>query len=204
MPVLLLDLAGVLCRMDHPARLARLAALCDASPDRLDAAVWRSGLDDEFDRGAYTLAEIVGLFRREFGFRGGAEELEEAWAAGFVPDDGVLALIDALRPGVGCSVLSDNGPVLLAAMPRLLPQVWRRLDHVMFSCDIGALKPDPRAFRYALGVLACPAADVLFLDDRPANAAAARALGMRAEVFYDAARAAGVIRAAGLIAETGS
>jgi hypothetical protein len=54
MPVLLLDLAGVLCRMDHSARLARLAALCDASPDQLDAAVWGSGLDDEFDRGSQT------------------------------------------------------------------------------------------------------------------------------------------------------
>jgi FMN phosphatase YigB (HAD superfamily) len=204
MRVLLLDLGGVVCRMDHAARLARLAALCDAGPERLDAAVWGSGLDGEFDRGAYTLAEIVGLFRREFGFRGGRAELEEAWAAGFVSDAGVLAMIDALRPGAGCSVLSDNGPVLLAAMPRLLPDVWRRFDHVVFSCDIGACKPDPRAFRYALSVLGCPAADVLFLDDRPANVAAARALGMSAEVFHDPAQAAGVIRAAGLSAEPGT
>jgi hypothetical protein len=58
-------------------------------------------LDDRFDQGAYTVDGIVELFGREFGFRGGREELEDAWASGFVLDHAALATIDMLRSGVG-------------------------------------------------------------------------------------------------------
>jgi putative hydrolase of the HAD superfamily len=88
--------------------------------------------------------------------------------------------------------------VLLGAMERLLPQVWQRFDPVLFSCELGARKPDPAIFGAALARLDCAPADVLFLDDRPANVAAARALGLAAETYTGAPQAADRIRAAGL------
>lgn len=191
---LLLDFAGVLCRMDHPARLARLAALCEVSVSELHEAVWAAGLDDDFDRGLFTTGEIVELFRQRFGFRADLAEFERAWVAGFVPDEELLAVVDSVDPSIGRAILSDNGPVLLDAMPRLLPDFWRRFDHVLFSCEIKALKPSPAAFRYALDRLGCTPADVLFFDDRPANVEAARSLGIDAEVFVSPRQAAERIR----------
>jgi glucose-1-phosphatase len=187
---LLLDLSGVACQMDHPARLARLAAACDVSAADLHEAVWASGLDDDFDRGRFTRDEIVELFRERFGFRGDLAEFERAWAAGFVPDEDVLAVVDGLDPSVGRAILSDNSAVLLDAMPRFLPDLWRRFDHVLFSCEIKALKPAPATFQYALDRLGCAPADVLFFDDRAANVEAARSLGIEAEVFVNAREAA--------------
>jgi glucose-1-phosphatase len=191
---LLLDLAGVLCRMDHPARLARLAAACQMSVSDLHEAVWASGLDDDFDRGLFTADEIVELFRQRFGFRAGLAEFERAWVAGFVPDEELLAVLDGVDPSVGRAVLSDNGPVLLDAMPRLWPDFWRRFDHVLFSCEVKALKPSPAIFEYALDRLGCEPGEVLFFDDRAANVEAARSLGMDAEVFVSPRQAAERIR----------
>lgn len=191
---LLLDLGGVLCRMDHPARLARLAASCRVSVADLQEAVWASGLDDDFDRGLFTTSEIVELFRQRFGFGGDIAEFERAWVAGFVTDDEMLAVVDGVDPSIGRAILSDNGPVLLDAMPRLLPDLWRRFDHVLFSCEIKALKPSPATFQYALDRLGCAPADMLYFDDRVGNVDAARSLGIDAEVFVSPRQAAERIR----------
>lgn len=65
------------------------------------------------------------------------------------------------------------------------------------SADIGVRKPDPAAFYCLLERLGCAAGDVLFFDDRPANVAAARRLGIEAHEFagVEQARAlAGLVR----------
>jgi putative hydrolase of the HAD superfamily len=47
------------------------------------------------------------------------------------------------------------------------------------SCYVGLRKPDPAIYRRALDILGTPPARTLFIDDRPENAAAAAAAGMR-------------------------
>ena len=63
---------------------------------------------------------------------------------------------------------------------------WRSLvpvddlfDVVVDSCHAGVRKPDPRIFRLALDAVDAVPEEAVFLDDHPANVAAAEALGMR-------------------------
>ncbi|NMM92582.1 hypothetical protein B2J88_51605 [Rhodococcus sp. SRB_17] len=51
----------------------------------------------------------------------------------------------------------------------------------MFSCMLGARKPDPEAFRSGLALLKTSATNVFFIDDNVRNVDSARALGIRAE-----------------------
>jgi putative hydrolase of the HAD superfamily len=51
------------------------------------------------------------------------------------------------------------------------------------SCYVGLRKPDPAIYRRALDILGTQPARVLFIDDRPENAAAAAASGMRTICF---------------------
>lgn len=58
--------------------------------------------------------------------------------------------------------------------------------HVFFSsCYTGLRKPDPAAFRYALDLAHRPPQEVLFLDDRPENVAAAARVGLRTLRVWD-------------------
>lgn len=57
----------------------------------------------------------------------------------------------------------------------------------IFSCRLGLVKPEPAIYAGALELLGADPADVTFVDDRPANVEAARALGIRAQLFRDAA-----------------
>ncbi len=65
----------------------------------------------------------------------------------------------------------DRQPWLAAFTPRV------------YSCDLGAIKPDPAVYRSLLDVLGADAGDVVFLDDREDNVAAAGELGIEAHLF---------------------
>jgi putative hydrolase of the HAD superfamily len=56
-------------------------------------------------------------------------------------------------------------------------------DPLLFSCRLGAAKPDRAAFQAALDELRAPARDVLFVDDRDDNVEAAIAAGLQAIRF---------------------
>jgi len=55
------------------------------------------------------------------------------------------------------------------------------------SARAGVAKPDPGAYRLALDGLGIGAAEALFIDDKPRNVSAARALGIQTIHFTDAA-----------------
>jgi HAD superfamily hydrolase (TIGR01509 family) len=56
-------------------------------------------------------------------------------------------------------------------------------DFFICSGYVGEMKPHPDIYRTALEVSATPAGQTVFIDDKPENCAAARALGMNAILF---------------------
>ena len=59
---------------------------------------------------------------------------------------------------------------------RLQDLVWR-FDHIAISAELGVMKPDAAAYEAILGMLALPASACVFIDDLPANVAAAQGVG---------------------------
>jgi putative hydrolase of the HAD superfamily len=94
----------------------------------------------------------------------------------------VLVLIDdVVRAGVRLAVLS-NAP---SSMGRLIEsEPWATVfDPLVFSGDLGMLKPEERIYRHLLDRLGAEPAEVAFLDDRAENVAGASAMGIRAVHF---------------------
>ena len=58
-------------------------------------------------------------------------------------------------------------------------------DATVFSCAVGALKPEARIYELVLEQLGLPAAAVLMVDDRPENVAGAQDVGMLGHLFID-------------------
>lgn len=90
----------------------------------------------------------------------------------------MYALAVALRAhGVRTAVLSN---VLKVSAENLRVRgLYDGLDPVLLSCEIGAAKPEPEAYRLALERLGCEPQEVLFIDDQQTYIDAARAMGMR-------------------------
>jgi putative hydrolase of the HAD superfamily len=197
--VVLFDLGGVVCRFDPSARLAALAHACGVDAATVHTDIFDSGFDRDSDRGIHSAHDVLRRLR-SLGFRGSIEELGSLWTRAFQPDEQVLALVRQARQGRRrTALLTDNGQLLLDALPVRLPSVAEAFDAYLFSCTLGAVKPDPAVFDAALDRLGATPASAFFVDDSPRNVAAARAAGLHAEVFRDAAALARTLRDAGLI-----
>src|SRR5688500_5327814 len=71
MPVITMvvfDMDGVLCRYRIERRLARLASWSGQSPQAIHAAIWRSGFEDEAERGVMSADDYLRKFGERMGY----------------------------------------------------------------------------------------------------------------------------------------
>ncbi|MFF1482659.1 HAD family hydrolase [Streptomyces sp. NPDC058301] len=183
--VIFFDLGGVVCRFHRERRLAALGAACGTTPEQVESALYASGFISRWDLGLDSPSEIHRTIREKLGFPGDMRALQEVWCRAFEPDPEVLRLADTVRP-LRTALLTDNDPLLLDALPDLLPKVASRFDDLLFSCRLGATKPDSAAFIHALDIMGVAPEDSVFIDDKAVNVSAARELGIAAIHFRDA------------------
>ncbi|HLF78336.1 MAG TPA: HAD family phosphatase [Dehalococcoidia bacterium] len=189
MRAVIFDFGGVVARFRPQQRLEALATATGLTTAAVHSALFTSGWDVACDRGEYTRDDAYEAALRHLGASLTYEEFSAAWTTAFEPDIDVLRLVrDVRQAGLKTGLLTDNGPVLRDALPVLLPGLSLYCDSVVFSCDVGVTKPDPRAFRRALSTLGIEPHQALFVDDSQVNVDAARKLGMTAHLFSDPTR----------------
>ncbi|WP_199514862.1 HAD-IA family hydrolase [Nucisporomicrobium flavum] len=177
---LLIDFGEVISLAQPAAAVAALAVDAGLPAAEFTARYWahRPG----YDRGASAL----GYWTAVLGHEPGKAQLRRLVARDVASwlhlDAGTLALLDQVHAtGVPMSLLS-NAPRELARELERHPAL-RPFAHLLFSADLSLVKPDTAIFTAALGALGAAPADVVFVDDRADNVAAAAALGLRACLF---------------------
>ena len=186
----LFDYGGVICELQSEADRARLASASGGPAADCEAAYWRYRLD--YDRAALDVTtywqQVAADLGRSYSGAQIAELSRLDSASWLTLQPGTVDLITGLAAaGQRLAVLS-NAPADVAEAVQALP-VAGYFEHLVFSCDLKSAKPDPECFQAALAVLGAEAAQVIFLDDRPGNVAAAAALGMVSFQFTGAAAA---------------
>ena len=68
-------------------------------------------------------------------------------------------------------------------------ELFGKADVPVFSCHVGAIKPEPAIYRVLIERLGCAPEEIVFFDDLERNVSAARALGIKAFLFTDLAGA---------------
>ncbi|MGZ4293575.1 MAG: HAD family hydrolase [Solirubrobacteraceae bacterium] len=187
MPVraVILDIGGVLevnPRTGWPARWGgRLGLEADAFEAQLDA-IWGPGAT-----GAATLEEIERLTAEAFGLSDAAlaELMDDAWSEYVGTLNEALAdWFAGLRPRYRTGILS-NSFVGAREREQELYGFAEMCNTIVYSHEVGWLKPDPRIYHAVCGELGVTPQDAVFLDDLPANVEGARAVGMRAVTYVD-------------------
>jgi putative hydrolase of the HAD superfamily len=178
--VILFDVGGVLLTngWDHRERAAAVARFhLDPGPFEAhhDAVV------DAWERGAIALNDYLDAavffeprpFTREefFSFILSQSQL--------LPN-GALGTVRELAASNACMLGTLNNEARETNDYRFATFGLRRYFKVaLSSCYVGLRKPHPAIYRRALDILGTPPGRVLFIDDRPENAAAAADSGMR-------------------------
>lgn len=112
---------------------------------------------------------------------------------------GVVDLVAALAAAGVPRYLLTNMPADVFAARLERYEVLRRFDGAVVSGEEGVLKPSREIFEILLSRFDLDPATTLFIDDAEANVAGARAVGLHAHHFTDAARLAAELRDRGLI-----
>jgi len=109
----------------------------------------------------------------------------EAYCLGLCRDEGALSYASALkRQDVAIGVISNTNDVHVRWLRAQIPE-FAAFDSVIFSSDVGLVKPDPAIYELALSELGVQPEQALFVDDLAENVAGARAVGMAALLHRD-------------------
>jgi len=199
----LFDYGGVLCYPQSAHDRDQLASAAGAPAAGFDAAYWHYRLDYDravLDATAYWQQVAAWLGTRFTGPQ--IAELSrldtESWL--HLQPASVDLAAGLAAAGHRLAVLSNAPEDVALAVPELPMAAY--FEHLLFSCFLKTAKPEPDCFRAALGVLGASPSDVVFLDDRAENVAAAAALGIRSLRFTDAAAARTELAACGVAGVT--
>ncbi|MEM9502151.1 MAG: HAD family phosphatase [Pseudomonadota bacterium] len=109
-----------------------------------------------------------------------------------------LVLMNELKvAGFRLFAITDNVREIVAHLKEA-HDFWHLFDHAAVSAEIGVLKPDARIYRWLLNTAGLSAAECVFLDDVQRNVDGAKAVGMAAQLFTDAAQARRDLRSVGV------
>jgi len=173
----------VVCRFRPERRLRALGEASGLPESEVHARIWESGLDAGMDRGEYQLGAAHRAVVHALALRLDLDAVAAFWALAFEPDPAILRLVDRIRPRWRTGLLTDNGPLLRAALPTRLPEVVRRFDWLLFSCEVGAVKPSLALFERVVTRTGCPADGLLLVDDCRRNVEGARVAGLAAILY---------------------
>lgn len=187
-----LDYGEVLCTEQPIYERMVIEQLCGVADESARERLWHAyrAERDAYDRGTVDTAGYWGRVTAAAGLPAPDNDQVARLAATDVagwsyPDEAVHAWAHTLRQaGVRLGLLSNAFPELrdhLQAAP------WTRVfDAMVFSCELGLLKPEAEIYEHCLAQLGVQPAETLFVDDRQVNADGARAAGLHAVTFTGA------------------
>ena len=197
------DFAGVLFHWQPAAMLRRI--LPSHATDDAAAADWVGKLFQgwggdwaDFDRGTIELVPLV----RKIAARTGLAEADvrrvvQAIPFELQPDAPTFDLLAQLREAGHELYFLSNMPGAFADHLESTHDLARWFADGVFSARVLAIKPEPAVFDLAARRFAAQPAELVFIDDMPANVLAARACGWRALQYADAEQCARELRALG-------
>ena len=149
----------------------------------LDKAIFQSGLWERLDLGTLTREELVLKVVSMIGsiYQEKVQEVVWNWPSYIEIYTEVFPLLVRLKEkGHRIFVLSNTSPVFYELLEEQLSPLNEILDGFVLSCDIKAIKPDPKMFEEILHKYQLDPVNCIFLDDVKDNIKMAESLGIKA------------------------
>jgi putative hydrolase of the HAD superfamily len=192
------DVGGVLVRTFDRGPRAAWEERLGLGPGGADELVFHSAMGQAAQRGEVTNDALWSWIEQQVDLGDAFADFRRDFWVGDRLDETLVALIRSLRPRYQTAIISNATDALLRSLTTDHP-IAADFDLIVGSAAEGIMKPDPRIYRNTLQRLGRKPDQAVFIDDAPANVAAAQALGMQAIRFTQNTDLAAELRALGLV-----
>ncbi len=180
---IIFDIGRVLVRVDVPRATTGLAHGASLSPREIWSALQNDPHWLDWQEGRIPPRDWHLHVAKRFGGKLTFEQFTQVWNRALDPnpiqDDSFL---EKLSHHYRLAVLSNTDPIHVSYMEKTY-DFLSSFPVRIYSCRVGASKPNPRIYREALRLCKVRAEEAVYIDDVPSYAEAAGRLGMTGVVF---------------------
>lgn len=182
---IIFDFGKVIGFFDHGLITNRLAKHSPLSAEVIYTTLFGSPLEHEYDSGRITTDEFLARARSLCQLHCSDDEIIHAWCDIFTPNAALIALFPQLKTRYRLLLGSNTNELHTQHFCRQFEDAFGHLDHLVFSHDIRARKPEAAFFEHCIRQAECAAGECVFVDDLPANIAGAEACGLHGIVYQN-------------------
>ena len=183
MRAIIFDIGRVLIPVDVSRATAGLAEGLALSPQEVWSALQKDPRWADWQEGRISPRDWHQHLSKRLGSRLGFEQFVEVWNRALDPVPmHENSFLEKLGKKYRLAVLSNTDPLHVAHMERTYDFLSYFPVHV-YSCQVGASKPNPLVYKQALSACTVRAGEAIYIDDVPHYVQAAERLGMRGIVF---------------------
>jgi HAD superfamily hydrolase (TIGR01493 family) len=180
---IIFDIGRVIIRIDVRRAMAGLAQNVSMTPEEIWSALEKHPTWLDWQEGRISPRDWHLSVTKRFGATLTFEEFTKVWNRVLDPhpilDNDFFA---GLAKKYRLCLLSNTDPIHVAHMATTY-DFMKFFPHRIYSCAVGASKPNPVIFQAALNAVKVSAKDTIYIDDIAAYAEAAARLGMTGLVF---------------------
>ena len=187
---LIWDMGGVLLRTEDQASRAQLANQYGLSNAQLNYLVFGNPAAQLCESGRMQPVERWNFVARKLNLSDKElQAFQTLFWAGDRLDEELIRLIDSLRPRFKTGLLSNAGPDASATLAAIYPRLLTPFDTIVFSGEVGLVKPDPAIYHLILNRMGVSPSQALFIDDFKQNIFTAQMVGLQTIWFRSADQA---------------
>lgn len=179
---IIFDVGGVLVHNQVEDSYRLLAEKLGIDKDKMMAFYSRNKV--EIQNGQISTAEFIRIIEAEFGVQ---ENFLPKWRLSYMEalpiNEPMVDLAQSLVAKYRVGAISNN-PKFLAEVDRQR-RIFKNFDTVVWSCDVGHLKPEKVVFEIALKRLGVKAKECVFIEDRTEILDVPKNLGITTILFKD-------------------
>jgi putative hydrolase of the HAD superfamily len=180
---ILFDFGNVIAYFDHRRASRRLAAYTDLPEAEVYARLFTGALHHDYESGRMTTEEFMRRAAAECLLSCPECDFAPGYADMFWPNPEVCELIPRLKPAYRLVLVSNTNDLHVRQFRGQFRDVLGHFDALVLSHEVGARKPSPEIYEAAREAARCEPAEGVFIDDLPANVAAAVELGWHGIVY---------------------
>ena len=192
------DIGRVLIRVDVGRAMDTLGTGLKLTPAEVWSAIEKDPSWNDWQQGRISARDYHQRLTKRLGSSLPYEKFADAWNLALDPTPlQDTSLFQRLSKRYRLALLSNTDTIHVAHMePRY--DFFRFFPTRVYSCVVGAAKPDPLIYREALRACGAKAGEAVYVDDIPAYVAAAKSLGMAGVVYQSPEQLMTDLQAAGV------